>query len=115
MGPQEADMIQSRQPRFSQRLAMRFSTGDGALPRGACTLDVSANGLFVRSQRVLPEGTHVLGRVDLPGGATAEVHGVVAWSRAAPRSVHEVPRGGMGLRLLWADEPYFQFLARAAG
>ena len=107
-------MIRPRPLRLAHRLAMRYSTGDGALPRGACTLDVSASGLFVRSQNVLPEGTHVLGRVDLPGGRTVEVHGVVAWNRSATRSLHEVPRGGMGVRLLWAEEPYFEFLAATA-
>jgi len=106
-------MTKLRQPRFSHRLAMRYSTGDGALPRGGCTLDLSANGLFLRSPNVLPQGTHVLGRVEFPDGRNAEVHGVVAWNRPATRSVTETTRGGMGLKLLWAENPYFEFLAQA--
>lgn len=107
-------MIQPRQPRFTHRIAMQYSTGDGDPLRGACTLDLSANGLFLRTQHVLAEGTHVLGRVDFPDGRSAEVHGVVAWKRAAAAAAEGV-RGGMGLRLLWAEDPYFEFLARAAG
>jgi hypothetical protein len=107
-------MPTTRPTRFKQRLALRFSTGDGALPRDGCTMDVSSHGLFLNTRAMLPRGTHVLGRVALPHGGEAEVHGIVAWTRPTPRALNAIERGGVGLRLLWAEEAYFRLLARAA-
>jgi hypothetical protein len=101
----------ARSYRFLKRFPLRFSTGDGALPRSGCTTDLSANGLFLNSRALLPPGTHVLGRLELPGGARAEVHAIVAWNRQPPHSLSAGSRGGMGLRLVWAEPTYFQFLA----
>ncbi len=104
-------MRYERQQRVRSRVVMRWSTGSGALPRSGCTADLSAGGLFLNSRAVLPVGTHVLGRLELPGGARAEVHAIVVWNRPAPRALNEPTRGGMGLRLLWADGEYFAHLA----
>ena len=107
-------MGQMRQARFQKRLAVQFSTGDGALPRAGCTLDISPHGLFLNTRAMLPRGTHVLGRVALPHGGEAEVHGIVAWTRPTPRALNALERGGVGLRLLWAEEAYFELLAGGA-
>jgi len=37
-------MREKRCTRFKKRLAVQFSTGDGALPRAGCTLDISRTG-----------------------------------------------------------------------
>jgi hypothetical protein len=107
-------MPNTRQTRFKKRLLVRFSTGDGALPRDGCTTDISPHGIFLNTRAMLPRGTHVLGRVALPYGGEAEVHGIVAWTRPAPRALNAIERGGVGLRLLWAEEAYFDLLTRAA-
>jgi hypothetical protein len=109
---QEAAMRTKRRPvRYMRRLAVHFSTAEGALPRAGCTFDLSANGMFLNTRALLPEGSHVLGRVALPDGAEAEVHGIVAWNRPTPRALNATARGGLGLRLVWADENYFEYLA----
>lgn len=107
-------MFDERPQRMKKRLVVNYSTGDGALPRSGCTLDLSADGLFLNSRTQLPRGTHVIGRVALPGGGTAEVHGVVAWNRRTPHEYDATARGGMGIRLVWAEAAFFEFLASAA-
>ena len=104
-------MVHDRATRFQHRLPVRFCSGQGELPRDGCTGDVSASGLFLNTRAVLPEGTHVLGRVELPGGGRAEIHGIVTWSRPAPRAMNQVTRGGMGVRLVWGDEAWWTFVA----
>ena len=107
-------MVSARPPRLTRRLAVSFSTSDSAVPRSGCTVDLSAGGLFLNTRALLTPGAHVLGRLSLPGGGTCEVHGVVAWHRRAPRAIDAVARGGLGLRLVWADPGYFAFLAGTA-
>lgn len=107
-------MFDERPRRIGKRLAVSYSTADGALPRFGCTFDLSPGGLFLNSRTQLPEGSHVIARISLPGGGTAEIHGIVAWSRRTPRAYDAKARGGMGLRLVWAEESWFRFLAQAA-
>lgn len=106
-------MRTQRPTRFKKRLAVHFSTADGALPRAGCTLDVSAGGLFLNTRAKLAPGSHVLGRVALPNGREAEVHGIVVWGRETPQALNAVARGGLGLRLVWAEPGYFEYLAAA--
>ena len=107
-------MFDERPRRVSKRLAVTYSTADGALPRSGCTFDLSPGGLFLNTRSQLPEGSHVIARISLPGGGTAEVHGIVAWTRRPPHAYDARARGGMGLRLVWAEESWFDFLARSA-
>lgn len=105
---------QPRPARVRRRLVVRFSTGSGAAPKSGCTMDLSSGGMFLNVGWPLAPGTHVLGALELPNGRRAEVHGVVAWARQVPRALDSVLRGGMGLRLLWADSNYFEYLADAS-
>ena len=107
-------MFDERPRRLKKRMAVNYSTASGALPRSGCTLDVSAEGLFLNSRSLLPRGAHVIGRLALPGGRSAEVHGIVAWNRKTPQAYDATARGGMGVRLVWADQSFFEYLAGAA-
>ncbi len=107
-------MFDERPRRLKRRLAVTYSTADGALPRSGCTLDLSPGGVFLNSRSQLADGSHVIARIVLPGGPVAEIHGIVAWSRRTPHAYDATARGGMGLRLVWADESFFEYLARAA-
>jgi hypothetical protein len=109
-----ARMFDERARRLKKRLAVNYSTADGALPRSGCTLDLSPGGLFLNSRTQLPEGSHVIARISLPTGGTAEIHGIVAWSRRTPHAYDATARGGMGLRLVWAEDSWFDFLAKSA-
>lgn len=102
-----------RTKRFLKRMVIRYSTGTGELPQWGCTMDMSNGGLFMSVAAPLPPGTHVLGRVELPDGRKAEVHGVVTWARALPRAAFDsLVRPGMGLRLLWAESTYYDFVGK---
>jgi PilZ domain len=107
-------MRAARPQRFKRRLSVQFSTGDGALPRAACTLDLSASGLFLNTRAPLSPGTHLLGRLALPDGSGAEVHGIVAWRKAVPYALNAIAHGGLGIRLVWAEPRYFEYLAANA-
>jgi Tfp pilus assembly protein PilZ len=103
-----------RMNRLAKRLIVRYSTGSGALPRSGCTLDLSEGGLFLGSRAQLPPGTPILARIELPDGGRTEVHAIVAWSRPTPRGLNDPARGGMGLRLVWAERSYFELLGSCA-
>ena len=101
-----------RTKRVPKRIVIRYSTGSGALPGSGCTMDMSPGGLFMSVGMPLAPGTHVLGRLQLPDGKQAEVHGIVAWARQVPRALNAIARGGMGLRLVWAESAYYEFVGK---
>ncbi|MGI5864408.1 MAG: PilZ domain-containing protein [Myxococcales bacterium] len=103
-----------RSPRFTKRLVVRFATGDGAWQRSGCTLDLSDGGLFLNSRFLLPQGARVLGSLELPGGSHIELRAVVSWQRPTPKAINDTARGGMGLRLVWAEPAYFELLSSIA-
>ncbi len=106
-------MLRSRPTRLSRRLKLRFSTGDGALPRDATTLNVSRDGLSLVTGASMERGSHLLGRLHLPDGKLAEVHGVVAWTRPFLGLPGVRASKSVGIKLLWAEPTFLDYLARA--
>lgn len=78
-----------------RKVRLRVRVDPGALT--AITDDVSAEGVFVRSARVLNPGTRVDLQIFFPTGFREE-RGVVCWSRRVPVQLMRDLRGGMGIR-----------------
>jgi len=65
--------------------------------------DVSAHGVYVSTNAVLPPGSTVRLQIQLPGGDQLSVQGRVMRARRVPSALLTSLRGGMGIRL--ADPP----------
>jgi hypothetical protein len=103
---------QARANRVRKRLAIRFGAKDTHTGTGFTT-NISARGVGVVTHAVHPRGTKLNMELTLPGGDRCRVECVVAW---AQRGVAQFRTpGGMGLRVTWADENYFQFIAHVMG
>lgn len=104
--PRPADL--SARPEGERRAARRLPIEvdvdvEGAAHRfRASTVDLSPGGLFVSTQRDIPEGTHVMLGLSLPSGAALEVIGIVRWRRP----VHDGEGGaspGLGIAFFCLD------------
>jgi hypothetical protein len=84
-------------PRKKMRLAVRF--GEQKAERLGFIVDVSPDGLYLDTNRVLPVGTAIVLDVELRGGAHLALSGRVMRSKAIPAALAHVMRGGMGIRL----------------
>lgn len=98
----------ARAPRVRKRLAIRFGSGDARGSSGFTT-NLSPRGLGIMSYAVLPYGTKVSIEFVLPGGNTCQLEGVVVWAKQGAAQFRAP--GTMGLRVTWADEDFFQFVA----
>ena len=67
------------------------------------TGDVSPEGAFVYSHRVLGPGSRVRVVVELPSGP-AEAEGIVRWAKRVPASLGSLARGGMGIEFTRISE-----------
>jgi Tfp pilus assembly protein PilZ len=79
------------------RLTLRF--GERTAERLGFIVDVSPDGLYLESNRVLPVGTAIVLDVELRSGAHLTLSGRVMRSKAVPAAHHMRKRGGMGIRL----------------
>lgn len=95
-------------PRFKRRLTVRFALG-GKDWRPGFTRNLSASGLFVESRHLEAPGSRILMEIDIPRKGTVQVTGQVIWGRAVGRGLERVALGGFGVRVLQADEAWYQF------
>lgn len=65
----------------------------------ASITNISAMGIFVRTNEPLPRGTRLRLRFAPPGGASFALHGVVAWVNSV-RPDGDNPNPGMGIRFV---------------
>lgn len=90
-------MRPQRRPRKKMRMAVRF--GERQPERLGFIVDVSNDGLYLETNRVLPVGSTVALDVELRSGARLMLNGRVVRSRPVPATLAHVMRGGMGIRL----------------
>ena len=78
-------------------------------------LDISRTGLFVQTSATAQDGEEV--EVTLSAGrATAllTLAAQVVWLRRVPAQLRTVAEGGLGLRICYAPEEYYNLLVEAA-
>ena len=84
--------------RKKTRLSIRF--GAERPDRMGLITDVSARGLFISTNAVLPRGSAVHVHVPVPGGEPLQLEGrVMRARRVAPALVTSTTTGGMGVRI----------------
>jgi PilZ domain/Thioredoxin 2, N-terminal len=94
-----------RHPRFTKRLEVTFSSG-GLSYKGILS-NLSANGLFIRTNRGFAPGTTVDIQLMMPGNKISSLKGIVRRTVKAPISP---VKNGMGIELLTRDETYVNFV-----
>ncbi len=91
--------------RFTKRLEVTFSSG-GLKYRGISS-DLSAGGLFIRTQNGLTPGSLVDLEIFLPEGKASLLKGVVRRTIKTPLNMG---KNGMGIELIERDSHYIEFL-----
>lgn len=83
--------------RKKTRVSVRF--GSTQTDRMGLITDVSARGLYITTNSVLPSGSEVHVQVPVPGGAPVVLTGKVMRSRRVAAQLLMSTKGGMGVRL----------------
>ena len=95
--------------RSSQRMvcSIRVNYGVGLMTESATTDDLSETGLFVRTDKSLLVGTVIRLVLELAGGDSIPLRGVVRWTR----ETSELGRpAGMGIKLIEAGPRYLSYV-----
>jgi uncharacterized protein (TIGR02266 family) len=93
--------------RFTKRLEVTFSS-EGSKFRGISS-DLSAGGLFIRTQHGMTPGRMVDIEVYLPDDKVGRLRGVV---RRTIKTALSVVKNGMGVELIETDQNYLDFLRK---
>lgn len=94
-----------RHPRFTKRLEVTFSSG-GLSYKGILS-NLSANGLFIRTNRGFAPGTEVDIQLMMPGNKISLLKGIVRRTVKVPVTT---TKNGMGIELTVYDETYRNFV-----
>lgn len=98
------------QPRLSKRMTCAVSFGEQRYT--GVVLNVSQGGLFVQTAAPPERGEDVQLELNPPGDApTIPLRAEVIWRRVVPSQLRSTARGGMGVRIVRADETYYNALA----
>lgn len=84
--------------RKKTRLSIRF--GAERPDKMGLITDVSARGVYIATNAILPPGSPVCVQVPVPGGAPLQLDGRVMRARRVPPAFVLTSTGGMGVRLL---------------
>ena len=95
-------------PRYKRRLTVRYAL-EGRSWRPGFTRNLSASGLFVEARHLEPPGTKLAMEIEVPRKGTVHVQGEVVWGRTVGRGLERVALGGFGVRVVQAEEDWYQF------
>jgi ribosomal protein S27E len=95
-----------RHPRFTKRLEVTFSSG-GLSYKGILS-NLSANGLFIRTNRGFVPGTILDIQLMMPGDKASSLKGIV---KRTVKATVTPTKNGMGVELISRDETFINFIA----
>lgn len=95
--------------RARKRLTVRYGTE--APEREGTTQNLSASGMYLKTDRLLPPGTPLNLEVRTDEG-TFRLHGVVAWAKQVPATLAALLHPGMGVQLVDPPEEWCEFCRR---
>lgn len=88
--------------RRKTRLSIRF--GAERTDKMGLITDVSARGIYIATNAVLPPGSPVRVQVPVPGGEPVQLDGRVMRTRRVPPAFVMISTGGMGVKIKDAPE-----------
>lgn len=101
---------QTSQPRLSKRMTCAVNLGERRYT--GVVLNVSQGGLFVQTSAQAERGEDVHLELNPPGDEqTIPLRAEVVWRRVVPTQLRSTARGGMGVKIVRADETYYNALA----
>lgn len=101
---------QTSAPRLSKRMTCAVSVGERRY--SGVVLNVSRGGLFVQTSAAPLRGARVALELNPPGDEAAiPLQAEVVWRRVVPQPLRATARGGMGVRIVRAEETYYGALA----
>jgi hypothetical protein len=102
--------------RIKKRLSIRFGIDEAAML--AFTEDISKNGMFIKTFRVIPPNSRIKIKFDLHEGSTVELEARVMWAKKVPANLFNlVKKSGMGVRFLHfnsGEDAFNDFFERSA-
>lgn len=102
--------MRRRSKRVTKRLEVTFSSGGHQFT--GISSDLSADGLFIRTQNGLMPGTIVEIEIYLPGHKLGRLKGIV---RRTVKTSLSMIKNGMGVELMERDQNYLDFLKTIHG
>lgn len=91
--------------RFTKRLEVAFSSGESKYT--AISSDLSASGLFIRTQHGLSPGSEIDIEVYLPDAKVGQLKGIV---RRTIKTSFSLIKNGMGVEIIGSNSHYLDFL-----
>ena len=94
--------LRRQAPRYSKVMSISFKTAAGL--SSAFSENVNTDGMFIRSQQIMPKGERILLKLQVPGGAEPlQIGCEVAWSRSAG-GADAASTAGFGVRFIQLGE-----------
>ncbi len=103
----------SAEPRFAKRIHCKLQRSRSTF--SGLVLDVSRRGLFVKTSAVAKAGDEIevlLSRREPEAAIVLSTQ--VVWQRKVPPQLRSAVKGGLGLQIRYAPEPYYALLVEAA-
>jgi hypothetical protein len=106
-------MEKRRHKRHKKRIEVHFKGGDDSVARGFAR-DISEQGLFIRSRKLMPPGTQIDITASLPEGVSGQMRGIVRRNVKGLQSTsHNL--NGMGVEMLAYDMAFSHYLRTVVG
>jgi Tfp pilus assembly protein PilZ len=98
------------QPRLAKRMTCAVSVGQRRY--SGVVLNLSQGGLFVQTSAAPVRGVSVALELNPPGDEAAiPLQAEVVWRRVVPQQLRASAQGGVGMKIVCADENYYGALA----
>ncbi|MBW2270541.1 MAG: PilZ domain-containing protein [Deltaproteobacteria bacterium] len=105
-----AQIPKANQPRLAKRMTCAVSVGDQRF--SGVVLNLSQGGLFVQTSAAPQCGASVVLELNPPGDEAAiPLQTEVVWRRVVPQQLRATAQGGMGMKIVRAEENYYSALA----
>ena len=100
----------SSQPRLAKRMTCAVSVGQQRY--SGVVINVSQGGIFVQTSAAPRRGASVALELNPPGDEAAiPLQAEVVWRRMVPQQLRATAQGGVGMKIVRADENYYGALA----
>ena len=99
--------------RLSKRLLVKF--GQNRPDHNGFTVDLSTQGIFIKSSKIFPPGTFLTMELTLPNLHKISLSGRVMWGKRVPMNlIRHIKKSGMGIKLDQVPEDFYVLMRTMA-
>ena len=102
-----------RMPRLSYGLPVRYWSWFENPPKEGQTVNISPNGMFIKTDHNERNGRPLKLEINLPGRKAMSMEAVVVWNRNIPSAFREMLDNGFGVRIVQAPEEWYRLFIEA--